>query len=111
MRRPVALAGCLVASLLVLVLLVFPTALLGVRPGPLSQSTGATGFAECREDAGEWVCPVWASELSGTVGYRVEVDFFGCWDAERAGGEEERLPPQHKSGCVTSLDYVASFIF
>jgi hypothetical protein len=92
--------------------------LLGARPAPilgldgdvLQASVGNSRLVglgrPCdRAAAGVWACERWDNQSSGTVAYRVEADWKGCWRAVRLGspgeGSRKRL-----SGCVTLVDYV-----
>jgi hypothetical protein len=88
-----------------------PSPILGMDGGSLESSVGnggSFGFQTqpCRHMGGNaWSCGRWDEQFSGQVGYRVEVDGLGCWNATRVGppgeGSHKRL-----SGCVTLADYV-----
>ncbi|HWT90549.1 MAG TPA: hypothetical protein VN179_05485, partial [Solirubrobacterales bacterium] len=58
-----------------------------------------------RQADGSWRCTRWDEGFSGTIAYRVEVDWKGCWHATRAQpsaeGARKRL-----SGCLALSDFV-----
>ena len=86
-----------------------PATLTGVNSGELLTSVrdeaGAMDFGgNCRDlRKDRWRCTVFEkSGRRGTIVYRVDSDWLGCWDGERVAGPG----PPEISGCVTLLDYV-----
>jgi hypothetical protein len=89
-----------------------PTALLGVSGAALDRSIGDSSSGDptgpCRHVGGSmWICSRHDDQFSGTVSYKVKVDDFGCWEAERFGSPGEGSD-RHMSGCVTFLAYLFS---
>jgi hypothetical protein len=91
----------------------------GARPAPVLGLDGETlessvgngiwfyNFKSCdRLPDGGWRCGRWDSQYSGERTYRVDVDGFGCWHAERLGPQGDRATPEQLSGCVHLGNYL-----
>ena len=85
-----------------------PAPVLGVNGEALESSIGNGSFfggpKSCGRRAGVWTCGRWDSQLSGTVSYRVHLNGFGCWHAERVGPPGEGSPAR-LTGCVHLGNY------
>ncbi len=89
-----------------------PTPLLGVDGSSLARSVNGdfSSAEECESRArgGEqyWKCFKWDDGQSGGASYRVEVDWWGCWEGRRIGvSASEPGTPRSLSGCVTLLSH------
>jgi hypothetical protein len=90
-----------------------PAPVLGLDGGVLQASVGNTDLLGIGDDTcnpvpgGRWTCVRYDDGFSGTVAYRVDADWKGCWHAIRVGSPGEGSP-RRLSGCVTLVDYVLS---
>lgn len=83
-----------------------PAPVLGVDGKPLQNSVGGRGIEACEQlEDRVWSCRHYDDSLSGTVPYRVSVDFMGCWTATRTHERGAPPSPQKLEGCLTLIDY------
>jgi hypothetical protein len=87
-----------------------PAPLLGMNGSILQSSVGGVdilSFAEgdCRRRGGDWICGVYDGQLSGSVDYRVQVEWSGCWSATRIGSPGGSSP-KRLSGCAGLVHFV-----
>ena len=89
-----------------LVMVTRPAVIVGVSESALgrSVSNNENGTPCSRNDDGNWVCP--RETNRGMAHYRVDVDWMGCWEADRSSGPETEFTPATKSGCVELGDVV-----
>lgn len=96
---------CLV-FVLILVLTTRPAVLTGVGGSDLGRSVSESDAATpCSKGSdGNWNCP--RETNLGVARYRVDVDWMGCWKADRVAGPDTRLSPSEKSGCIELGDLI-----
>jgi hypothetical protein len=110
-RNAWPLAAALATAVLVLGLFgARPTPVLGIDGEALQSSVGGIDVLSfepesCEPGDGEWTCFVYESEISGSISYRVEVDWKGCWEAVKVG-QSRGENPRTLSGCASLVDYV-----
>lgn len=81
-----------------------PTPIVGVDAGSLAHSVRSTDTGCSGNGDDGWDCAV--TGKAGTTHYRVEVDWAGCWDADRTKGPVSESTPQTLSGCVDIWDHL-----
>ena len=109
--RPGRILGLLVSLVAVAVIIG-----LVLRPATVTGSSGkavayslrgqanADKTGTCRGGSDKFACRVFGSS-GRRARYRVSVDNYGCWDAERMGGGSKGLS-KSLSGCITILDLI-----
>jgi hypothetical protein len=102
-RRNLVVIGLVLLLLLAMAAFAYrPSPILGVDGGSLARSIDFIGaFEDCVESESDWTCPVLDSQLSGEVPYRVTVDSWGCWSADRLRFLEHGSTPRHLDGCIS----------
>jgi hypothetical protein len=102
-----ALLVLLLALAGIAVVLARPARIIGVSSKPLAASLAAEvndpPEVSCGETGDGWRCRVGRSEDGRGVGYSLDVDDWGCWDA-RATGPGGRFFPT-ASACIWVIDY------
>ena len=98
-----AAIGAALLALLFIALLVMvtrPALLVGVSGDSLSNSLqGSGGQAACKKAGNDdWTCSREADQ--GMTRYRVNVDWVGCWKAERVSGPVTEFTPAASDGCI-----------
>lgn len=101
--------GIVAAIVLIGVFSARPAVFVGVDGDSLQNSVGGiTAFSQtCREAGDDWLCWKYDDTISGDRGYKVAVDWTGCWSGQvvRYGNEPTRLIEDPTiEGCVTLVD-------
>jgi len=81
-----------------------PTPVVGVDAGSLAHSVRSADTGCSRNSGGTWDCA--HKGRQGTTHYRVDVDWIGCWDAERVKGPVTKDAPRSLSGCIDIWDHL-----
>ena len=110
--RTVVLTGVL-AVIIIGFVVARPTPIVGYDARTLQYDVG--GFLsftdECeKRPGGGWTCFNYDDSVSGDVPYRVTVDRWGCWKAERPRGKSgPRYVDPRSSGCLTIWSHTRLF--
>ena len=75
----------------------------------LRQANDASETGACRGADEKWACSVFSSGDDSSADpavYDIDVDNWGCWDAERRGGGGGDAAPGTLDGCITILDLI-----
>lgn len=106
--------GVVSAIVLIGVFSARPAVFVGVDGESLQNSVGGiVSFSDsCRKAGEDWLCWKYDDSISGDRGYKVEVDWTGCWQGrvQRHVNEPmDAISDPTVDGCVTLVDLVFDF--
>ncbi len=111
MGKLFAIVLVLVAIAAIAVLAYRPARIIGTNEKALAYSLRQEADSPeggCRGEDERFQCLLRSPDSPATSGYRIEVDDWGCWDAESLGGGEAEGAgfPRTLSGCITIADLI-----